>query len=149
MEFRIPTLVQGNTLGEVAEMIHAAIVLGPAAWGREPMPEAHMAADIEDKLKSQLIDLFRILQQRNIPYVLVGGIAMLTYIEGRNTKAVDLVLSVESLKLVPEIVISDQNREFARGQFGDLLVDFLFTDKRFSRSWSKAIRPSTGFLNWT
>ncbi len=124
----MPTLVQGNTLGEVAEIIHAAVVLGPAAWGREPMPEAHMAADIEDKLKIQLIDLFRILQERNIQYVLVGGIAMLTFIEGRNTKDVDLVLSVESLKLLPEIVIFDQNREFARGKFGDLLVDVLLTD---------------------
>jgi len=122
------TLVQGNSLGQVAEIIHAAVVLGPAAWGREPMPEAHMAADIEDRLKSQLIELFRILNERKIPYVLVGGIAMLTYIEGRNTKDVDLVLSVESLKLLPEIVLSDQNREFARGKFGDLLIDFLFTD---------------------
>jgi hypothetical protein len=60
--------------------------------------------------------------------MLVGGIAMLTYIEGRNTRDVNLVLSVESLKLLPEIVITDQNREFARGKFGELLVDFLFTD---------------------
>jgi len=90
----MPTLSPGKSLGEVAEIIHAAVLLGPAAWGREPMPEAHMAADIEDKLKSQLIDLFRILHERNIPYVLVGGIAMLTYIEGRNTRDVNLVLSV-------------------------------------------------------
>src|SRR5277367_4251057 len=93
----MPTLSPGKTIGEVAEIIHAAVVLGPAAWGREPMPEAHLAADIEDKLKSQLTDLFRILNERKIPYVLVGGIAMLTYIQGRNTKDVDLVLSVESL----------------------------------------------------
>jgi hypothetical protein len=46
------TLSPGASIGEVAEIIHAAVVLGPAAWGREPMPEAHMAADIEDKLKS-------------------------------------------------------------------------------------------------
>src|SRR5580658_497570 len=109
----MPTLAPGSSLADVAEIIHAAVVLGPAAWGREPMPEAHMAADIEDKLKSQLIGLFQILHERKIPYVLVGGIAMLTYIEGRNTKDVDLVLSVESLKLLPEIIISDQNREFA------------------------------------
>src|SRR6266699_1765197 len=111
----MPTLSEGRTLGEVAEIIHAATVLGPAAWGREPMPEAHMAGDIEDRLKSQLIELFRMLHDRQVPYLLVGGIAMLTYIEGRNTKDVDLVLSVESLAKLPEIVITDQNREFARG----------------------------------
>lgn len=123
----MPTLAPGSTLGEVAEIIHAATLLGPAAWGREPMPEAHMAGDIEDRLKSQLIDLFGILHQRNVPYVLVGGIAMLTYIEGRNTKDVDLVLSIESLAKIPEIVVYDENRDFARGKFGDLLVDLLFT----------------------
>src|SRR5258707_6235190 len=124
----MPTLASGATVGERGGNIHAATLPGPAAWGREPMPEAHMAGDIEDRLKSQLIELFRILHERKIPYVLVGGIAMLTFIEGRNTKDVDLVLSVESLKALPEIVISDQNREFARGKFGELLVDFLFTD---------------------
>lgn len=123
----MPTLMEGSTLGQVAEILHAATLLGPAAWGREPMPEAHMAADIEDKLKSQLIQLFALLHDRNVPYVLVGGIAMLTYVEGRNTKDVDLVMSVESLAAIPEIVIHDQNRDFARGKFGDLLVDFLFT----------------------
>ncbi|HWE97770.1 MAG TPA: hypothetical protein VG269_27690 [Tepidisphaeraceae bacterium] len=124
----MPTLESGATLGEVAGILHAAVMLGPAAWGREPMPEAHMATDIEDRLKSQLIELFRILHERSVPYVLVGGIAMLTYIEGRNTKDVDLVVSVESLKAIPEIVIYDQNRDFARGKFGALLVDFLFTN---------------------
>src|SRR5947209_11831635 len=101
----MPTLAPGATLGEVAEILHAATVLGPAAWGREPMPEAHMAADIEDRLKVQLIELFGLLHERKITYVLVGGIAMLTYIEGRNTRDLDLVLSVESLAAVPEIGI--------------------------------------------
>lgn len=125
----MPTLPQGATLGQVAEILHAATLLGPAAWGREPMPEVHMAEGIEDKLKSQLIDLFRILHERKIPYLLVGGIAMLTYVQGRNTKDVDLVLSVESLARLPEIVVQDRNREFARGYFRDLLVDLLLTDQ--------------------
>jgi hypothetical protein len=124
----MPTLEQGQTLGSVAEIIHAATVLGPAAWGRRPMPEAHMAGDIEDRLKSQLISLFRMLHERQVPYVLVGGIAMLTYIEGRNTQDVDLVVSVDSLAKVPEIAISDQNRDFARGKLADLRIDLLLTD---------------------
>jgi hypothetical protein len=140
------TLSPGASIGDIAEIIHAAVLLGPAAWGREPMPEAHLAADIEDKLRLQLIDLFRILHERKIPYVLVGGIAMLTYIEGRNTKDVDLVLSVESLKLLPEIVISDQNREFARGKFGELLVDFLFTDNPLFRIVEQKYSATHRFL---
>jgi hypothetical protein len=123
----MPTLTDGATLGEVAEVLHAAVLLGPAAWGREPMPENHMAADIEDKLKAQLICLFGTLRDRNIPSVLVGGIAMLTYVDGRNTKDVDLVLSVESLAAIPEILLVDRNQDFARGKFGDLDIDLLFT----------------------
>ena len=142
----MPTLPQGSTLGEVAEIIHAATVLGPAAWGREPMPEAHMAADIEDKLKSQLIQLFTLLHERNMPYVLVGGIAMLTYVEGRNTKDVDLVLSVESLAAIPEIVVYDRNRDFARGKFGDLLVDFLFTSNPLFKMVQEKFATTHPFL---
>jgi hypothetical protein len=123
----MPTLAPGATLGEVAEIIHAAVVLGPAAWGREPMPEAHLGADIEAKLKFQLIDLFRILHERKIPYVLVGGIAMLTYIEGRNTKDIDLILPAESLKSLPEVILLNRRREFVHGTFGDLKVDLLLT----------------------
>jgi hypothetical protein len=52
---------------------------------------------------------------------------MLTYVEGRNTKDVDLVLSIESLHQLPEVLLSDQNQEFARGVFGNLRVDVLLT----------------------
>jgi hypothetical protein len=123
----MPTLAQDSSLGEVASIIHAATLLGPSAWGREPMPEAHVNGNVEDRLKSQLIELFGILHARKIPYVLVGGIAMLAYVEGRNTKDVDLILALDSLAAIPEITIQDQNREFARGKFGDLPVDVLFT----------------------
>jgi hypothetical protein len=121
------TLSPGASIGEIAGIIHAAVLLGPAAWGREPMPEAHLKTDIEEKLKSQLTELFHILQQRRIPYLLVGGIAILTYVQGRNTDDVDLVLSVDSLKSLPEVVVLEQSSDFAHGRFGDLVVDFLFT----------------------
>jgi hypothetical protein len=142
----MPTLAPGATLRDVAEIIHAAIVLGPAAWGREPMPEAHMAGDIEDRLKSQLIELFTMLHERKVPYVLVGGIAMLTYVQGRNTKDVDLVLSLESLAAIPEIVVSDMNKDFGRGKLKDLLVDFLFTNNPFFRIVEERYSTTHRFL---
>jgi hypothetical protein len=71
--------------------------------------------------------LFQVLHERNLPYVLVGGIAMLAYVDGRNTQDVDLVLSLASLKKLPEIVLSDHNTEFARGKFGTLRVDVLLS----------------------
>jgi hypothetical protein len=75
--------------------------------------------------------LFDLLEQRGIEYVLVGGIAMLAYIEGRNTQDIDLILARDDLDKLPEIIVTDQNPEFARGLFGGLRIDFLFTDSKF------------------
>jgi hypothetical protein len=74
--------------------------------------------------------LFDLLDERRIEYVLVGGIAMLAYLEGRNTQDIDLIISRRDLNKLPEIVIEDQNSEFARGRFDDLRVDLLFTDSK-------------------
>ncbi len=91
------------------------------------LSEAHTEANIEEKLRADLMRLFGMLQGRNVLYVLVGGVAMLTYVDGRNTKYVDLVLSVSSLERLPEITIVDRKDDFARGVFGNLRVDVLFT----------------------
>lgn len=82
---------------------------------------------IEEQLRRDLLELFALLHERKVSYLLVGGIAMLTYVEGRNTQDVDLVLSVASLEGMPEIKMLDRSRDFARGIFGKLRVDVLLT----------------------
>ena len=52
---------------------------------------------------------------------------MLAYVEGRNTQDIDLIVDEVDLAKLPEIRIEDQNKDSARGWFGDLRVDFLFT----------------------
>ncbi len=69
--------------------------------------------------------LFTLLEEKKIDYVLVGGIAMLQYVEGRNTKDLDLILDAESLQMIPEVTITGQDRDFVRARFGDLQVDIL------------------------
>lgn len=71
--------------------------------------------------------LFALLNARRVSYVLVGGVALLKYIEGRNTEDIDLLLSLAALESMPEIEITDRNRDFARGHFGDVQVDVLLT----------------------
>lgn len=71
--------------------------------------------------------LFDLLEERNIQYTLVGGIAQLAHLEGRNTQDIDLIIPKTALKQLPEIEIEDQNPAFARGFLGDLRVDFLFS----------------------
>ena len=70
--------------------------------------------------------LFDLLDERGVEYVLVGGIAMLAYVEGRNTQDIDLIVSAADLAKAPEIRIEQANPNFARGWFGELQVDFLF-----------------------
>jgi hypothetical protein len=77
----------------------------------------------------QAIDhLFALLEQRRIDYVLVDGIALLTYIEGRNTQDIDLIMAVSALQDLPEIAVTRDDLYFARGQFEGLQIDLLFTE---------------------
>jgi hypothetical protein len=72
-------------------------------------------------------DLFQLLDERQIDYLLVGGIAMLQYVEGRNTEDIDLIMALASLEKLPEIHIETRDEDFARGTFQGLQVDLLLS----------------------
>ena len=80
-----------------------------------------------DSLLTQVEQLFHLLESRKADYVLVGGIALLTYVEGRNTQDIDLIMALPSLTKLPEIKIESQDLYFARGKFGELQIDILLT----------------------
>jgi predicted nucleotidyltransferase len=80
-----------------------------------------------DSLIQTVDDLFRLLAERRVDYLLVGGIAMLQYVEGRNTEDIDLIMAVSSLEKLPEIQIESRDEDFARGDFEGLQVDILLT----------------------
>jgi len=86
-----------------------------------------MTNDSEPNLGGDLFELFSLLEKRNLRYLLVGGVALLKYVEGRNTEDIDLVLSARSLKRLPELVITEQDSDFARGTFRNIRVDVLLT----------------------
>lgn len=74
--------------------------------------------------------LFKTLESRQISYVLVGGIAMLQYVEGRNTENIDLIVATSDLPKLPEIILESQDGDFARGHFQGLQIDFLLSQNR-------------------
>ena len=80
-----------------------------------------------DTLLQTVVQIFKLLDERQIEYLLVGGIALLNYIEGRNTQDIDLIVAVASLEKLPEVNIIDQNEDFARGEFNELQIDLLLT----------------------
>jgi hypothetical protein len=71
--------------------------------------------------------LFEMLEQRGVDYVLVGGVALLTYVEGRNTQDIDLILAAPALEKLPEIAVTYRDVYFARGEFEGLQIDILLT----------------------
>ncbi len=87
-------------------------------------PDVIMKADA---LLTSTEKLFALLEERNIDFVLVGGVALLTYIEGRNTQDLDLIMGLSSLGKLPEIEITSQDMYFARGRFETLQIDILLT----------------------
>jgi hypothetical protein len=80
-----------------------------------------------DSLIQSVQDFFTVLEQRKIDYVLVGGIAILHYVEGRNTQDLDLLMAVASLEKLPELKISSQDMYFVRGSYNELQIDILLT----------------------
>ncbi len=69
--------------------------------------------------------LFALLEERQIDYLLVGGIALLQYVEGRNTEDIDLIMSLASLERLPELRKIGQEDHFARADFAGLQIDLL------------------------
>jgi hypothetical protein len=127
-ENREVTLPEGVSLRRVAEVLLDAWEAGAHQWtdsplqlreGVQPKPTAPVPQDA--------LDLFRLLAEQRVDYLLVGGLAMLTYVKGRNTKDVDLLLSLEAAHKIPELEIRDRQDFFARAQFRSVQVDLLFT----------------------
>jgi hypothetical protein len=124
------TLAPGASLRRVAEIVRNAMLLGPDAWEGGAGPERDTPANPSPHLlptDRDVVELFTLLRARQIPYLLAGGIAMLRYVEGRNTEDIDLIMSLPSLRALPEITIDEQDEYFVRGRFRSVRVDVLLT----------------------
>lgn len=80
-----------------------------------------------DSLLQSIQDLFAVLEQRNTDYVLVGGIALLHFIEGRNTQDLDLLMVSSSLVKLPELKITGKDADFIRTEYNGLQIDIFLT----------------------
>lgn len=99
-----------------------------------------------DTLRQNVAQLFALLKERRIDYLLVGGIALLQYIEGRNTEDIDLIMGLSSLKKLTEIEVTSQDPNFARGRFGELQIDILLTRNRLFAKVQKQYATTQYFV---
>src|SRR5690606_11752333 len=72
-------------------------------------------------------ELFRLLEERDVPYALVGGIAMLQYVEGRNSRDLDLIMTPDGLRPVLGYHVTGRDADFARAVVQGAHVDLLLT----------------------
>lgn len=106
-------------LVHIGQVVRNAVVFNPR--------QAHGAVLNADSLLATVDRLFALLRERQIEHVLVGGVAMLAYVDGRNTEDIDLIVAVSALERLPEIQIVEQDQFFARGRFNALQIDLLLT----------------------
>lgn len=100
-----------------------------------------------DSIIQSVQDLFIVLDQRKIDYVLVGGIALLHYVEGRNTQDLDLLMSLSSVEKLPELNISSQDMYFVRAKYGELDIDILLTNNPLFKNVHNKYSQDQQFLD--
>jgi len=104
---------------QIGNVIRNAVVFNVKNWVGDMMNS--------DSLIQSIQKFFALLEERKIDYVLVGGIAILHYVEGRNTEDLDLLMTVSSLEQLPELNIIEQDMYFVRAKYNELQIDILLT----------------------
>jgi hypothetical protein len=99
-------------------VVALAFGANPANWNHQ-MPTDYTAL---------VTDFLALLARRQIPFVVVGGIALLRHVEGRNTEDIDLILSTPGLAGIPELQVRERTEMFAYGHYQELRVDVLLAE---------------------
>lgn len=109
-----------QTTTQIGTVIRDAVSFDAKNWHRGTMNA--------DSLVGAVRDFFDVLEHREIDYVLVGGIAILHYVDGRNTQDLDLLMAASALEQLPELEIADRDTNFIRAHFNELRIDLLLTN---------------------
>lgn len=119
--FTEPTFKAREQQLEICQTIYDANVFDVKNWrkGFQSNP---------DMLPDTIIKFLNLLGELNADYCIVGGIAYLAYIEDRNTKDLDILISVTELdKILPYVEVTDTDANFTNAVFEGLRIDFLKT----------------------
>lgn len=127
------------TISDIGAVVVNANTFTPRRWKGNPMRA--------DSLLEHVRQLFALLQTRRTAYVLAGGIALLHYVEGRNTEDIDLIMALPALRQLPEIEVKLQDMYFARGLFGELQIDILLTENRLFDLVQRSYSTTEQFLD--
>lgn len=114
----------------IASIIRDGLLFDPKNWTRLiSTPDINQILETIDRL-------FQSLNDRKIPYVLVGGVAMLSYIQGRNTQDVDLIID-RADGVAIGLLIDSENRDFAQASYEGVRVDLLLNRNQLFKKIQK------------
>lgn len=100
-----------------------------------------------DMLPDSVTKFLSLLDELAVDYCIVGGIAYLAYIEDRNTKDLDILISVEELsKISPFVEVESEDANFANAVFEGLKIDFLKTSNALFKYVKKSQTVEYGFV---
>ncbi|HET9908707.1 MAG TPA: hypothetical protein VFQ23_18810, partial [Anaerolineales bacterium] len=130
-----------NTIHEIGTVIRNAVIFN--------FKNSSEVLGKAESLVAQTEEFFKLLNARDIDFVLVNGIALLTYVEGRNTQDIDLIMTLPSLSKLPEIKLENEDKDFARGKFGELQIDILLTKNLLFAKVEKNYTTTKQFMDRT
>ncbi len=115
-------------IAEIVQNAHAFNPRGPVTQDLRPAIEA----------------LFLELDQKHVDYVLVGGVALLSYVDGRNTQDIDLIVRADQLSAI-DWAATVQDHDFGRAQYRGVRVDLLLRTNRLFEHVADQERTTTQF----
>ncbi len=81
-----------------------------------------------DMLPELVTKFLNLLEEKQVDFAIVGGIAYLAYVQDRNTKDLDILISVKELeKIIDRVQIIDEDANFTNALFEGMRIDFLKT----------------------
>ena len=126
-----------SSIPSISSILRDGLLFDPKNWMTlMSKPDINQILETIDRL-------FKSLNDRQIPYVLVGGVAMLSYIKGRNTQDVDLIMD-RADGVAIGLLISSENKDFAQADYDGVRVDLLLNKnklfKKIQKEYSQAVQ---------
>lgn len=108
-----------KALVSIGEVIQNGVVFDLKNWRGGTVDAEH--------LPQAVARLFALFEEKKVDYVLVGGVAILQYVEGRNTQDIDFILDEDAVDKMTEWQVTGRDEYFVRATFEGLRVDLLLT----------------------
>ncbi len=111
--------------------------------------ENGIAFDVKNRkapmdLRAPALALFETLAAEKIDYLLVGGVALLSYVPGRNTQDIDLLVSSKDVARFPGGP-TRRDRDFGESMFRGIRIDLLIDDNPLFRDVLQNERATVQF----